>query len=77
MQIAKTQLESGMELRDLLADEAFRRRKQRLRDPARESVALRRLCRVFAEDPESALQELVNVAVEFCHANQLHARRRT
>lgn len=34
----------------------------------RESMALRRLSRLFAEKPEAVLQELVKSAVEFCGA---------
>lgn len=62
------QLDTGMSLRDLLADTEFRAREKR-RDANRESVALRRLSRLFAEEPESVLQELVNTAVEFCGAD--------
>lgn len=61
--------ESGMRLRDLLSDGEFRRRARKNRLENRESIALRRLARVFAEEPETVLQELVNVAVEFCGAD--------
>jgi hypothetical protein len=58
-----------MDLRDLLADEQFRQRPRKNREANRESIALRRLSRLFAEAPESVLQELVNTAVEHCGAD--------
>lgn len=61
--------DSGMYLRDLLTDERFRQRPSRQRDADRESAALRRLSRLFAEQPESVLQELVNTAVQSCGAD--------
>jgi hypothetical protein len=69
MQIATTQLDTGMDLRDLITDEQFRGRTRKDRDTNRESIALRRLSRLFAEAPESVLQELVNTAVEYCGAD--------
>ena len=62
------QADTGMYLRDLLGDEAFAKR-QKKRDPNRESLALRRLSRLFAEAPELVLQELVNTAVTDCGAD--------
>lgn len=59
----------GMELRDLLSDASFRERRGCPDDPARESIALRQLAKTFAEDPERVLQELVDAAVTFCHAD--------
>jgi hypothetical protein len=58
-----------MELRDLLHDEHFPHRKKSPADPDRESVALRRLARTFAGNPELVLQELVDLAVQFCGAD--------
>jgi len=69
MQTESAQLDTGMHLRDLLTDEGFQHREKKQRDPNRESIALRRLSRLFAEKPESVLQELVNAAVEFCGAD--------
>jgi hypothetical protein len=65
----ETEIESGMELRDLLHDPEFPHRVKSPRDPKRESAALRRLAQVFAEKPEVVLQELVDIAVEFCGAD--------
>jgi hypothetical protein len=65
----EVEIDTGMHLRDLLADEDFRRRKSQPREANRESLALRRLSRLFAENGESVLQELVNMAVEFCGAD--------
>lgn len=67
MQVYKA--ESGMELRDLLEDRGFRMRRKLGSDVNRESRALRQLTRVFAETPERVLQELVDIAVEFCAAD--------
>lgn len=69
MHTENIQLDTGMHLRDLLGDRDFYRREKKKREPNRESVALRRLSRLFAEHPESVLQELVNTAVEFCGAD--------
>jgi len=63
------ELDTGMYLRDLLTDEQFRARQAKCRDRNREAIALRRLSRLFAEEPELVLQELVNTAVEFCGAD--------
>jgi len=43
-------------------------RATKLREINTESIAFRRLSRVFAESPESVLQELVDTAVDFCGA---------
>ena len=43
MKMEDPQLDTGMDLRDLLADDDFRRREEKPREPNRESVALRRL----------------------------------
>jgi hypothetical protein len=61
--------ETGMDLRDLLSDSAFRRRNKSSRCANRESLALGRLAKVFAEEPETVLQELVQLAVEYCGAD--------
>ena len=58
-----------MRLHDLLEDEAFAQRPVRERERYRDAVALRRLARIFAEEPEHVLQELVDAAVEFCGAD--------
>lgn len=62
-------LNTGMSLHDLLSDHAFALRSKKHREPKAESIALRRLSRVFTQHPESVLQELVNTAVEFCGAD--------
>jgi hypothetical protein len=69
MQTESPQLETGMCLRDLIADDNFRGREKKQRELNSESVALRRLSRLFAEDPELVLQVLVDTAVEFCGAD--------
>lgn len=55
-------------MRDLLSDREFAQREKQY-DANRESVALRRLSRLFAEDPEAVLQELVDSAVALCGAD--------
>jgi hypothetical protein len=68
MHLDNVQLDTGFVLRDLLTDLDFPRRAAKPRNSNRESLALRHLSRYFAEHPESVLQELVNIAVEFCGA---------
>lgn len=65
----RSDTKSGMELRDLLQDAEFPRRARKARNPKRESAALLRLGPVFAESPETVLQVLVDIAVEFCGAD--------
>ena len=69
-----SQLDAGVQLRDLFADMEFQRREKKPRVANRESIALRRLSRLFAEKPEAVLQELVNTAVELCGANSAGIR---
>jgi GAF domain len=68
MQPENGQIDTGFMLRDLLTDRDFPLRATKPRNANRESMALRRLSRLFADKPESVLQELVNTAVEFCGA---------
>lgn len=62
-------VDPGMELRDLLKDADFAARAQSPRNRDRNISALRGLARVFAEQPERVLQELVDLAVECCGAD--------
>jgi hypothetical protein len=59
----------GMELRDLLDDPDFVRRKPKQREIQQPFEALSRITQVFAEQPEEVLQELVNIAVRCCGAD--------
>ena len=68
MHLENVQLDSGFVLRDLLTDREFTLRARKARNANRESMALRRLSRLFAESPETVLQALVDTAVEFCGA---------
>ncbi len=62
--------ESGMDLRDLLADPEFPHRKKRLRQEICTVVeAYRSVARVFADNPEVILQTLVEAATTFCGAD--------
>lgn len=61
--------DTGMEMRDLLLDTSFSHRKKPTHDPSRQLEAFQRLARVFAERSEVILQEVVNIAVEFCGAD--------
>src|SRR4051812_24699515 len=69
MQPQESTAESGMELHDLLLDREFRMRLLSSRDAHRETIALHTLAKVFADEPETILQELVNFAVEYCGAD--------
>lgn len=62
-------IDTGMHLRDLLADRNFTRRKRRQRDPRGEVKALRQLACAIAVGKDSVLQELVEVAVRYCGAD--------
>ena len=62
-------VETGMDLRDLLDDVEFLGRKKPQRSPARHLAALQSLAQVFADTPDRVLQKLVDVAVEFCGAD--------
>lgn len=69
MRTADSASQSGMSFTDLLTDSNFRQRPAKARVENRESVALRRLSRTFAESPETVLQELVDTAVTLCGAD--------
>ncbi|HWB33455.1 MAG TPA: hypothetical protein VG714_09795 [Acidobacteriaceae bacterium] len=58
-----------MDLRDLLRDRNFARRKPRQRDPRGEAKALRRLAAAIAAGRESVLQELCEAAIAYCGAD--------
>lgn len=57
-----------MELRDLLTDTDFLQRRLHARPTGHEAAALRRLARVLAGNMDQVLQELVEIALEFCDA---------
>jgi K+-sensing histidine kinase KdpD len=59
----------GVEVSDLLLNMDFQRREVRARNGAKQVDALRRLARVFAENPERVLQELSEVAADLCGAD--------
>jgi hypothetical protein len=60
--------ETGMDLRDLLADDSFRGRPKRPRDPSRSETAFKQ-SKLLAADEKSVLRELVDAAVKFCGAD--------
>lgn len=62
-------LNTGMEVQDLFASSDFLSRDLGHRDPQREIRALRRIAELLAEHPENALQGLVEIAVDECHAD--------
>jgi hypothetical protein len=68
MELHDVSSDSGMEMRDLLEDDEFRRRRLS-HDTLRQSTGLRRLISLFEEAPATILQELVSIAVELCHAD--------
>jgi GAF domain/His Kinase A (phospho-acceptor) domain len=63
------QPDTGMEMRDLLQDVEFLRRPKRPRDLKDQLSAVQRIAQVFAGNPETMLQELVDIAVEYCGAD--------
>lgn len=58
-----------MDLRNLLSDRGFSRRKPRPRDPRGELKALRQLAYALATGRDSVIQELVDAAVSYCGAD--------
>lgn len=61
--------DTGMELRDLLGDHEFRSRKVRRHEPNEQAKAFLRMAHVFAENPQTVLEELVHAAVTYCGAD--------
>ncbi len=61
--------DTGLEVIDILNDEAFAARPVHGRDMAVQMGSMRRIARAFVENPETILQELVNAAVEICGAD--------
>lgn len=61
--------ESGLEVLDLRADNAFAARNLHSRDIGTQMAGLQRLSRALVEQPETILQELVNAAVDLCGAD--------
>ena len=61
--------ETGLEVLDLRADNAFARRNLHSRDIGTQMAGLQRLSRALVEQPETILQELVNAAVDLCGAD--------
>lgn len=59
---------SGVKIHDLLDSREFMSRRPREAEPDREARALERLRTRLQEDPDAVLQELVQIAVDFCQA---------
>jgi signal transduction histidine kinase len=68
-EVASTQVDSGLEVLDLLSDPAFVARRLHVRHVANHMEGMRRLAHAFVENPETILQELVNAAVDLCGAD--------
>jgi hypothetical protein len=62
-------IDTGMEMHDLFESPEFQSRGTLHHSSAREVRVLRRMAKVLAERPADALQELVEIAVEECHAD--------
>ena len=61
--------DTGLEVVDIERNPAFLARKFHSRGAALQMEAMQRIARAFVENPETILQELVNVAVEVCGAD--------
>src|SRR5277367_3092694 len=61
--------ETGLEVLDLRADNAFAKRNLHSRDIGTQMAGLQRLSRALVERPETILQELVSAAVDLCGAD--------
>lgn len=64
-----TLVDSGLEVIDIPSDASFAARRVHARDMATQMEGMQRIARAFVDHPENILQELVNVAVEFCGAD--------
>jgi hypothetical protein len=62
-------IDSGMDLRNLLEDRGFKRRRSRGRDPRAEVKALHQLAFALATGKDSVVQELVDAAISYCGAD--------
>ena len=60
---------SGVRIQDLLDAREFLSRRQKPVPPNREALALERLKNTLSSSPASSLQELVQIAVEYCNAD--------
>lgn len=60
---------SGVKIQDLLDSKEFLSRQHKEAEPDREPRAMERLKKCRFENPEAVLQELVQIAVDFCHAD--------
>ena len=69
MVTAPNPTDNGMELHDLLLDREFLDRRSVPGRAERQFEALQAITRVFTATPESVLQKLVDIAVEFCGAD--------
>lgn len=60
---------SGVKIQDLLDSREFLARQDGGLAPERESQAVARLNKCLAEDPTTVLQELLQIAIDLCHAD--------
>lgn len=61
--------DSGVKIQDLLDSKEFLSRRHKEAEPDRKSRAMERLKKCRFENPAAVLQELVQIAVDFCHAD--------
>jgi GAF domain len=61
--------ESGVNMRDLLDSREFLARRHKETHPDRKTLAMERLNKCRSENPERILEELVQIAVDFCNAD--------
>jgi hypothetical protein len=61
--------DTGLEVLDLSSDPAFAARPLHAHDNTVQMKGMQRLAHAFVENPDTILQELVNIAVELCSAD--------
>jgi len=61
--------DDGLDVIDLRHDPGFASRRLHIRDVASQMAAMERLGRVFVDDPDNILQELVDAAIDLCGAD--------
>jgi signal transduction histidine kinase len=63
------QADTGLDVLDIHSLPAFTSRRLHIRDVATQVKGMQRLAKAFVDDPDTILQELVNLAVELCGAD--------
>ena len=69
MSSTESAADTGLEVLDLATDPGFRARTLHVHSSSAQTEGMLRIARAFVENPDTILQELVDVAVELCGAD--------